>query len=751
MLPYMDFIDCGLRVFALWPINPNGTCGCGDPDCTAAGKHPRSTGWQHTPEWSEEQLAAMEEFGYFETGFGVLCSGLLVIDVDARNGGMESYTRMLEAIPELAGAGMVVETGSGGGSKHLYFSAPTGAAMRQHLDQYPGIDFKSSGFVVGPGSLHKSGRRYSLTVGGPCELSPLPDALAALLVKPERHRAAVSTGAPVDVSDDDLAAMLDYIPADGYEEWVRVGMALHHVTAGTGFELWDRWSQKSDKYSRDGMERRWHGFGKSANPVTFGTLAHYAEQGGWVAPVEFVSDVHFDFDDASLDTSGVDLLRPPGFVGQITSWINSRQRHARETLAVAAALATIASVAGMRYIDPVDGITPNVFLFGVAGSATGKESVLKSHQELLRVAGVSAAAHGGIKSEQEVFRNLIRHQAALYVIDELGETLGKLQNARGKSGASYLEGVIGTMMSIFTKANSFAMVTGDLKEEIRKSIQAELSGVKKRIDENEGTERDQKRFDWLVHQLATIDNGLERPFLNLFGLTTPERFGTLMDYDMAVNGFLGRCVIFKEHEDNPKAKQRGTVSRESVPHGMAATLQQLYSPGFSETPERVERIGNPVEIATRPEALTLLDAVEADFYDMAEKAKETTGLTAIPRRGYEMVAKVSMLLAIPEGLRTVEHVRWAYALIKRDISNKMKLAHSNSAVNKADALACTILASVSNDHGETIGRLRNRCRSYRKEDVDTAVEKLVADGWLREEEATFGKGRKTKKYFAVKT
>src|SRR5574343_1027260 len=211
MLPYMDFIDCGLRVFPLWPISSTGACGCGDPDCTAAGKHPRSTGWQHTPEWSEEQLAAMEEFGYFETGFGVLCSGQLVIDVDARNGGMESYARLLEAIPELAGAGMVVETGSGGGSKHLYFSAPSGTAMRQHLDQYPGVDFKSSGFVVGPGSLHKSGRRYSLTVGGPCEISPLPDALAALLVKPERHRAVVSTGAPVDVSDDDLAAMLDYI------------------------------------------------------------------------------------------------------------------------------------------------------------------------------------------------------------------------------------------------------------------------------------------------------------------------------------------------------------------------------------------------------------------------------------------------------------------------------------------------------------------------------------------------------------
>lgn len=748
---YRDFVDAGLRVFALWAVR-DGVCDCCDPECMVPGKHPRASNWQHTPEWSEDQLEVMEEMDQFETGYGVLTEGLLVVDVDERNGGAESYAQLLEDVPAVAGAGLIVRTGSGGESKHLYFAMPEPAPMVQHLDQYPGIDFKSSGYVVGPDSFHASGGRYEVLTGSPFDIEAAPYPLVDLLRKPERHRASVN-GAPVDVSEDDIESMLESIPNDegtDYEVWIRIGMAIHLVTGGDGLHLWEQWSEKGPKHNPKDMGKKWHSFGKSANPVTFGTLAHYAEEAGWIAPVEFTSDVHFELpEEDGIEVEGIDLLRPPGFAGKLAAWINSRNRHPREYLATAAALATISSVAGMRYQDPLDGITPNVFLFGVSGSATGKESILKSHQELLRAAGVASAAHGGFKSEQEIFRNLTRHQCALYVIDELGETLGKIQNARTKGSASYLEGIVGSLMSLYSKANSFAMVTGDLKEEIKKAMIAEYSGIQKRIDGNESTERDEIRLHNIKRQLDHIDSGIERPYLNIFGLTTPERFNDLMDFDMAANGFMGRSLIFREREDNPKSKPRGKVKRGKVPDEIAATLQQLYAPGHSEVPERVERIGEPVDIATRPDAEALLDEAEQAFYEMAEKAKNSTGLTAIPRRGYEQVAKVSMILAIPEGLRTAEHVRWAYALVKRDVEEKMNLAHSNSAVDKQDALASQIMSNVSEDHGETIGRLRSKCRKYRKEDVDKTVEKLVESGHLKEEETPNGKGRTTVKYFAV--
>ena len=59
---------------------------------------------------------------------------------------------------------------------------------------------------------------------------------------------------------------------------------------------------------------------------------------------------------------------------------------------------------------------------------------MQCYLNIAKAAGVQAAIHGGFKSEQEVMRNLIRHQAAFYCIDELGLVLNKLANAGKKAG-----------------------------------------------------------------------------------------------------------------------------------------------------------------------------------------------------------------------------------------------------------------------------------------------------------------------------
>lgn len=744
-----DFLEAGYRVFGLHPI-VDGHCTCGREDCPAPGKHPTASNWQHTPDWSAEQIETMEALGQFDTGYGVLVAGLLVVDVDARNGGMASYERLLTKIPEVAGAGLVVATGSGGGSKHLYFRASAGVAMVQHLQDYPGIDFKSSGFVVGPGSLHASGGRYVAVVGTPYDIEDAPVALVALLQKPDKHRAIVD-GVAVDVSADDIAAMLAAIDPDcDHETWYRCGMAVHQVTGGSGFDLWDSWSARGTKYpGHDVLAKRWHSFGKSTNPVTIGTLRHYAEASGWQQPVTFTDSTEWALEPttATLDTAGIDLLRPPGFVGEVAAWINGQSIFPRETLAVAAALMAVANVSGMRYADPLDHSSFNLFCFGVADSSTGKEAILQAHNELLRAAGVAGALVGGIKSEQEIYRNLIRHQAAFYSVDELGEHLGKITSARTRGGAVYLEGVIGTLMSLYSKANSFAPVTGDLKEEIRKSLIAERGRLQKSVDENEANADFAKRLARIDQQLATIDMGLESPFLSIFGLTTPERFDALMDFDMAVNGFMGRALIFREHERNPRIRPRAQRRKTPVPDAIKYTLANLYAPGYAGDLDRVERVGDKYPIQTTADATALMDDVSEAFWAMAEEHREATGLHPIPRRGYELVAKVSGVLAIPSGLRTVEHVQWAYALVKRDIEAKMRLAHANSASDKGDALCSRILGILADGHaGETARTIARGCRSYSREDVDKAIGILLKAGEVVEVEPEPGRGQRAKRY-----
>ncbi len=65
------------------------------------------------------------------------------------------------------------------------------------------------------------------------------------------------------------------INADGYEEWVQVGMALHHQFAGSveGLTMWDVWSAQSPKYRPGVCESKWATFGNY--PAQMKTMRSY--------------------------------------------------------------------------------------------------------------------------------------------------------------------------------------------------------------------------------------------------------------------------------------------------------------------------------------------------------------------------------------------------------------------------------------------------------------------------------------------
>lgn len=79
---------------------------------------------------------------------------------------------------------------------------------------------------------------------------------------------------PLDISDDQVAILLDSYPAEGldYDDWVRVGMALYHQTEGKGFERWVAWSEKSSKHDPRHMKTKWRSFGNHKSPVTMASL-----------------------------------------------------------------------------------------------------------------------------------------------------------------------------------------------------------------------------------------------------------------------------------------------------------------------------------------------------------------------------------------------------------------------------------------------------------------------------------------------
>ena len=769
-----DYIEAGFKVFGLHGTT-NGLCNCGDSECTAILKHPVISNWQNVPHWSDEQIECFGELGHFNTGFGVLVKEFLVIDVDARNGGIASFKQLCKDIPSVLDCSFVVNTGSGGGSQHYYFKLKDEDKIKglmQKHNKYVGIDFKSSGYVVGSGSLHESGANYETVKGYPQDTDFAPPELIALLERQNIYRVS-NNGLDLDIDEQHIVTLLGFVDPDcDYNQWVSVGMAIHHCLNGGGIEHWDAWSSKGAKYCGYGkIQKHWHSFGKTANPVGYGTLLHYANAGGYCEPVTFVYDGSLgtiEDDSEAMAGDGVsvkhlldepiDPRRPPDFLGELTQWINDQCLYPRENLAVAAALCAVSSLAGMRYTDELDNMTPNIMAFCVAGSGTGKEQIMQSYLAIIKAASVQSALHGGFKSEQEIMRNLIRHQAAFYCVDELGLTLNKLQNASKKGGASYLEGIVGLIMSVYSKANGYLPITGDLKDEIKQKLTLEYAQVDKQLEklpQDSSSDSTRERLEdlkaGLMQSIQNVDDGLENPYLTLLGFTTPVTFNDLMSFEQATNGFMARAMIFSDLETNPKRKTK--FKKTPMPVYLSNALRNLYAHGhfdaLERTGARVQHIGDKSTLPTTQDAIELLNEVYERFYNLAEYHKGTTGMEAIARRGYELASKVSLICALPSGLRTAEHICYGYALAMQDVERKIKLAYSTDNSKTADGLAAKVLSIIDKEHGETLGVICNRLRGTPKPQVETLLAEMVSKGMLKIQEYSKSNDNRTVKRFFV--
>ena len=69
--------------------------------------------------------------------------------------------------------------------------------------------------------------------------------------------------------------------ADNYEDWVKVGMALHSISDQLLTD-WEQWSASSGKYKSGECEKKWRSFSRSG--IKIGSLAHWAKQDGWESP-----------------------------------------------------------------------------------------------------------------------------------------------------------------------------------------------------------------------------------------------------------------------------------------------------------------------------------------------------------------------------------------------------------------------------------------------------------------------------------
>ena len=291
MVAALDLAQQGLAVF---PIRHRGTDDKGRERWTPI------TGWQDSASSDFARIAQWWR-DWPDARVGLPTgerNGIVALDLDTKNGKDGVAAMAAIGFPDIAALSPArVRTPSGG--CHLLFRNDGG--LRNSASKIgPGIDIRAEGgFIIAPGSW-KGDRRYT-SEGEPVgtvALPSFPEKLAGLA----GGRAPVTSPSVEDDGDDldiwaapnrdKIKSALAALPAevrDDRDQWLRVGMALHHEFRGEdeGFDLWNDWSKDSPEHGRQRDQREdWASFGgDDRKPVAIATLYGMAKDHGWNAKV----------------------------------------------------------------------------------------------------------------------------------------------------------------------------------------------------------------------------------------------------------------------------------------------------------------------------------------------------------------------------------------------------------------------------------------------------------------------------------
>jgi hypothetical protein len=235
---------------------------------------------------------------------GVLCgNGLMVLDLDPRNGSDESFTALEAKYGKLPRT-RTATTPSGG--THYYFKVPVDREIRNDNRGKvgAGIDIKSNGgYVVLPGSSTEKGS-YSW-IDPPAPIAELPAQLLELVTQPRAPRTAVNTSATTaetpkhNLTVADARELLKHLDADcDYGTWFDICVAARRAAKGAqdGSALVDwflalnEWSARSSKYrGRAEVEEKWRQADTRESGYGLKHLIDLAKSSGYVPPPHVAS------------------------------------------------------------------------------------------------------------------------------------------------------------------------------------------------------------------------------------------------------------------------------------------------------------------------------------------------------------------------------------------------------------------------------------------------------------------------------
>ena len=732
----LAYAQRGWHVFPVHTPQQDGTCSCKRSDCSRVGKHPRVSQGRNSATTDADTIRKWWSV-WPDANIGIATgkeSGLIVLDVD--EGGDDTLVQL--PTPD------TVEQITGSGGRHLVYMRPTESDRYLTKVRFmPGLDSRADGgYIVAPPSLHPSGRRYEWegssdpfdgVAPSPCP-QWLLDAIGA---------GAIDATCPVPEWNPDgelphnIFDMLSAIPADDYETWRDVGMALHYTDPADGLDVWDWWSSTSAKYDADGVRREWRNFSRRGHqthqPVTLSTIRRLAEQHGWVDPdIEHGAEAAASLMESHqkrlaerLTTDYQSRRAPPassdrpdvmpshGLIRDIAEHIISRSVRPQPLLAVMAATAFVGTLAGRKY-QTETGLRTNLYVVGLAESGAGKDQARKEINNLAMVANVDQHIGGDrIASGPGVVSALHKEPSRLFMLDEIGLML---QAMTGQRADPHKRDMMSTLMTLYSSAGS--VYRG-----------AEYAD-----------QRDRPRQD------------IVSPNACIYGTSTHKQFYAALTSSQGVDGTLSRLIVASSDMHRPE-RQRPRLGPPSG--GLITSIQALceHDPAGGNLAgaggSAMDRVAQVVSMDA-----PVFEAWEALDDDMTEYMRDDASRSVYSRVA-ENAAKLALTYAVARDYQSpridAEAFRWGREIALWAANTMMREVARNVADNDHEASVKRVLNEIIDSGPEGISRsnLLRRVRTMRKRDIEDIVTTLQESGEVMVENKRPARGRPTTVYVAL--
>lgn len=491
----------------------------------------------------------------------------------------------------------------------------------------------------------------------------LPSEAVPVVEKPKPPERPSGT-AEVAASLHALASALMAIPNSGTRErdrdfWLRIGMAIHHASAGSaeGQALWDHWSAQNSNYDQADQDRVWESFHNKVNGVTAATIFKLAIEDGWDQKTGLIDRLWRQSGLITLQPAPIqpDIPKspepeasswPPPFRGPMEAVVDAVLKVApkpQPELTTLAILVAMASACGPYFALPGGGRLP-LYGCGIAETGAGKDAPLKGAVELATAGGVQVL--GRPASGQGLEDALMDSTGMLVEVDEIAHFFSAINGSRAPS---YLIELAGNLLRLFSASS--------------------------------GTYHCRVRAN--DRKTRTIQN----PALNLIGFSTPEKLGEAVTVTNIADGLLGRFVFAMGLAGLPSRRVRQKLVLPDTARRVAQELGRA-------------RIFNLVRgetmITITDEADIALTDWLADFDQRSQSATSPFG-KALQQRAFEKVERIAGVLAAWDNpakpVISVEHVAWAARAMRASDDAVLRFAenHMHGGQVQADAQRLRVL------------------------------------------------------------